>query len=86
MDTGTTMPGMVTIQGRMDTAGMKVMAPGNMTPVEDSTRVMMQVEAMEPAAVTAATIEQDSPPGTINKIEETRRDLARRRGARRRQC
>ena len=86
MDTGTTMPGMVTIQGRMDTAGMKVTAPGNMTPVEDSTRVMMQVEAMEPAAVTAATIEQDSPPGTINKIEETRRDLARRRGARRRQC
>jgi hypothetical protein len=33
-----------------------------------------------------ATIEQDSPPGAINKIEETRRDLARRRGARRRQC
>jgi hypothetical protein len=66
MDMGTTMAGMATIQGRRDTVGMKVMASGTMMPVEDSARVMMQAEATEAstAAVTAATIEQDStPPG-----------------------
>jgi hypothetical protein len=62
MDMGTTMAGMATIQGRRDTVGMKVMASGTMMPVEDSARVMMQAEATEAstAAVTAATIEQDS--------------------------
>jgi hypothetical protein len=55
MDTGLTMPGMATIQGRRDTVGMKVMASGTMTP-EDSARIMMQAEATEAltAAVTAA--------------------------------